>query len=165
MYISIHSLKEYPNVVHELISLLYSEWHNDFELFGIASLDEMYLNINRDCLNFEHTLIAIDEESNDNLLGFVTIVDTDMGIKRENNKFIGHLYVKTQYRGVGLGKLLMTSCMSYAKSTLNLDRIYLWTYTQPLRDWYENVFNFKNVDVVLDYLSYDTIYVMCKTFF
>ena len=158
------NLQDYPSKIHEIISIMFDEWYDDFYKLGIKSIDDMYANLNKDSLDFSHTIIAIDDKEYNNLLGFITIFDSDMGIKMSNHKFIGNLYVKPGYRNKGTGKHLMTSAILYAKNILQLDTIYLWTYTRKLKEWYENIFGFTTEVTFQNYLSYKEIYIMCKEF-
>lgn len=136
--------KYYKDIV---IKLIWSEWEHDHRAYGWKSINYLYELWSY--LYHEHTLVAIETHTNA-LLGFCSITTNDLGIARTDGLFLANLYVLPSYRNQGIAKTLISHTIS------SVPKLYLWTYTDELVNWYKNVFGF----IIPNYLTNDCVTVM-----
>jgi len=63
------------------------------------------------------------------LLGSSSLITCDMDTRKDLSPWLANVYVSPDHRNKGLGKLLVTAVMDYAKQ-LKLEKIYLFTPDQ-----------------------------------
>lgn len=141
------TLEERPHLSMQVAELLYSEWELEFRMFdGIATLEQL-----EDLIRTYQVYIAT---LNDEVIGVATICPEDWGVRRDLTPWLGNLFVKPQYRRMGLGKALVRYVLEQTKNVL-----YLWTYREDLLPFYENM-GFRILEYIDNYRCYKHIYVM-----
>jgi GNAT superfamily N-acetyltransferase len=78
------------------------------------------------------TLVTLQDSE---LLGFVTLVEFEEKVGIKNGAWLITLYVRAQYRGVGLGWSLVERCLAEAQN-VGYSAIHLWTESTHLTEHY-----------------------------
>jgi GNAT superfamily N-acetyltransferase len=120
----IEFLKDNPGFVDKIADLMFNEWGHIRQ----GTTIERYNNYLREKLNSDIiplTLIAKSE--NDELLGFASIVTSDMETNNELSPWISGVFVVPEYRGKGFGGLLVDKLEQIA-SDLGFEKLYLYTF-------------------------------------
>ena len=77
-------------------------------------------------------------------------MNEDLGIMKHDGMFIANVYVDDKWRRKGIGNSLILCCVT--EIMLLKKQVYLWTYEERLRNWYELI-GFVVVDTMDNYLS------------
>ena len=126
------NLSERPDMIDTLAKWHFSEWGNlypnetqgDFKSALQACLEPVPV---------PSTFIAID---NDILLGSISILHKDMDIDAPWTPWLASLYVNSDYRNQGIGKLLIQHLVDNC-ATHSINELYL--FTPASRTYYENL--------------------------
>jgi GNAT superfamily N-acetyltransferase len=122
---TIRYLAERPEFAEELARWSWDEWRSIYELRG---------------QNFEHARRNYQERTNinampmallafnaaDDLIGTVSLKYHDFDVRPKLAVWLGGLYVLREWRGRGVGSLLMTRAVEEARR-LQLPSLHLWT--------------------------------------
>ena len=117
-------LKDNPEFIDRIADLMFKEWGHIRQ----GTTIDRYYNYLREKLNSDKipmTLIA-KSESNE-LLGFASIVLSDMEINKGLSPWISGVFVVPEYRGKGFGGLLVDKLVQIA-SDLGFEKLYLYTF-------------------------------------
>lgn len=148
-------LIRHPFLIEEVLWLMWNEWNEEYAFFGITTF-ELFMKEHKTIgINLDDFIIALGDE--EELVGFTSILESDLGFTFPKGRFLANLYVKEHCRGRGIGTAMIRKCIGIVNAIeLNL---YLWTYTEQLAQWYEQ-FGFRVIDSKRNCLSHDVIYVM-----
>jgi GNAT superfamily N-acetyltransferase len=120
----IEYLKDNPDFVYQIAELIFKEWGN---LRTDATVGR-YLDAIGNRLNTEKTPLTILAKSdNGELMGFASLVDSDMDINKDLTPWISGVYVIAEQRGKGVGKAIVARLEQIAIE-LGFNELYLFTY-------------------------------------
>ena len=126
---SVKDKQEYIEEVARLSKLEWAEYNTEEELNN-----KIQQTINKIKNNLDNPsyckLVLLD---NDNLVGFISIFETDGDECQELTPWYATMYVKKEYRGKGYSKILNDAILKEAKSR-NKKKIYL---KSELKNYYE----------------------------
>ena len=106
-------LGNWPEFIPELAALLHNEWADLYAAAGIAEEDLRNILLQRKSTDqLPITLIAVD---NGLLVGAGSLKLDEPGSKEGVSPWIGGLYIKSTFRGRGLGRDLVLALESKAK--------------------------------------------------
>jgi N-acetylglutamate synthase-like GNAT family acetyltransferase len=129
--IEIDLLKNHPNAVHTLVKMWYEElgklWAPDVPIE--QSIERFQKHQNDKALPI--TLIALD---GDLAIGMCSLRQND-GTRMQFEPCLGSLVVDPQYRGHGIGKILVEAIKQKAKQ-FGFDRLYLYTVDPTIHEYY-----------------------------
>ncbi len=132
MEIRIEYLKEHPYLVKEISQLFYKEWSY---LYTGKSLSDIENSISRR-LNYDKIPIGIVATRNRQFAGTACLKEHDMSTRKEFSPWLAGVYVKEEFRNLGIGKLLIEKIIEIAKE-LKVRALYL--YTDKAMDYYKNL--------------------------
>jgi ribosomal protein S18 acetylase RimI-like enzyme len=155
--IVITNLKEYPAFKDEILWLMWNEWQLDYNTYDIDNFESFQKEHSRLGIVFNEVLVAVSSENE--LIGFATLLENDLCITIPDTIFLSNLYVKASWRGVGIGTTLVQKCIEHYRQSSMTESLYLWTYEDNLMKWYEK-FGFKVRDIQYNVLSHNTVYIM-----
>ena len=121
-----------PEFVEPLSLALFEEWH-DFAPW--SSLDKIRAYYAQ-CLNGDNlplAFAAVDKEGR--LMGSAALKRFDMACFPEYEYWLGDVFVLPQFRGLGVGRQLVSFCLDKARE---LGLPYLFLYTPDVQAVYEN---------------------------
>lgn len=115
-------LANWPGLIPELAALLYQEW---LDLYQAAGIDEAQLRqvfTERTAVDtLPITLVLVKEGE---LAGAGSIKLTEPGTKDGVSPWLGGIYVKPQFRGLGLGRDIVLALEAKARQ-LGVEALYL----------------------------------------
>ena len=117
-------LKDNPEFIDRIAGLMFKEWGHIRQ----GTTIDRYYNYLREKLNSDKipmTLIAKSERNE--LLGFASLVVSDMEINKGLSPWISGVFVVPEYRGKGFGGLLVDKLVQIA-SDLGFEKLYLYTF-------------------------------------
>lgn len=115
-------ISEYKNLIPELVELRYLEWRDLYEASGISKDDlSAYISTQVDPNVIPFTIILTE---NGTLVGGGGIKCHESSTKDGLSPWVGGLYIKTEYRGRGLGLRLLHALEEQAKS-IGVKTLYL----------------------------------------
>jgi len=120
----IEFLKDNLKFIDKIAELMFKEWGHIRQ----GTTIERYYNYLNEKLNSDKiplTLIAKSE--NDELLGFASLVTSDMEINKDLSPWISGVFVIPEYRRKGFGGLLVDKLEQIA-SDFGLEKLYLYTF-------------------------------------
>jgi len=100
------------NEINELAAMLQQYYHEEYDGNNDKTIAEMQRRVRQ--VIFSRAIYIMKDTSNQ-ILGFCTIINPDIGI----------LFIKTEYRNKGYGKILMSYCAQVLKKTN--DEVYVMT--------------------------------------
>jgi GNAT superfamily N-acetyltransferase len=122
--VTIDYLANRPEFTDDLARLSWEEWRPIYQerrqTFEHA-LKNYRERLNTDCLPL--TLVALQSEE---LIGTVSLKFHDLDIRPKLDPWLGALFVLPNWRGRGVGSMLMHRAVDEA-GRLNLPRLFLWT--------------------------------------
>lgn len=123
-------LKDNIKYIEEFVLICHEEWGTPWEKG--EEKDKLNKKVEKEKLRLEKfpTLILLDD---DNLVGFVSLFENDLDEKNYLTPWYATLYIKEEYRGRHLSKMLNDAIIKEAKK-LNYKKIYLKT---ELENFYE----------------------------
>ena len=116
-------LAAYPGLIPELTELLFAEWQDLYLAAGLSQADlaaALQERAVRDSLPL--TLVAVDQDGQ--LVAAGSIKLSEDGTRVGLSPWLGGIYVKAQYRGLGLGAQIVTSLEQKAREQ-GVSRLYL----------------------------------------
>jgi len=116
-------LASYPALIPELTELLFAEWQDLYLAAGLSQTDlaaALQERAVRDSLPL--TLVAVDQ--NGQLVAAGSIKLSEDGTRVGLSPWLGGIYVKAQYRGLGLGAQIVTALEQKAREQ-GVSRLYL----------------------------------------
>jgi GNAT superfamily N-acetyltransferase len=120
----IEYLKDNPDYVYQIAGLIFKEWGN----LRINATVDRYLDAIGNRLNTEKTPLTILAKSdNGDLIGFGSLVDSDMDINKDLTPWISGVYVIAEQRGKGVGRKIVERLEQIAIE-LGFNELYLFTY-------------------------------------
>lgn len=123
MEVRIDYLKDHPDLVKEITCYFYGEWSY---LCPERSLKDFEDSI-RERLNYDRIPLALVAVTDDGrFLGTVCLKKSDMDTHKELTPWLAGLFVREEFRNLGLGKMLIERIIEVAKK-LNVDTLYLFT--------------------------------------
>jgi predicted N-acetyltransferase YhbS len=123
MEIQIDYLKDHPDLVKEITCYFYDEWSY---LCPERSLKDFEDSI-RERMNYDRIPLALVAVTNDGrFLGTVCLKEHDMDTHKELTPWLAGLYVKEEFRSLGIGKLLIERIIEEARK-LKIETLYLFT--------------------------------------
>ncbi|MGC3981188.1 MAG: GNAT family N-acetyltransferase [Steroidobacteraceae bacterium] len=129
--LNIDYLCRYPQFIPALANFSYQEWLPVYRQHGKdyqAALHSYAQRINTDSLP-----LALVVTLNGELLGSGSLKLHDIESRRDLGPWLGGMYVVEQWRGRGIGTLLLEHLLSEA-ARLKLESLYLWTASA--QGWY-----------------------------
>jgi GNAT superfamily N-acetyltransferase len=121
---TIEFLKDNPVYLEKIAAFMFKEWGHIRQ----GTTIERYYNYLREKLNADKiplTLVA-KSETND-LLGFASLVTTDMEINKDLSPWISGVFVVPEHRGKGVGGLLVKRLEQIA-GDFGFKKLYLYTF-------------------------------------
>ena len=131
--LKIYNIKEKMQYIDEVVTLIQLQWgikinnEEEFKLKKILKKEKIINNLDNP---YYCTLILLD---NDNLIGFISLFETDGKERQDLKPWYATMYVKKEYRGNGYSKILNNAILKEAKNR-NFNRVYLKT---DLNNYYE----------------------------
>jgi GNAT superfamily N-acetyltransferase len=120
----IEYLKDNPDYVYQIAELIFKEWGN----LRVNTKVDRYLDAIGSRLNTEKTpLTIIAKSDNGDLIGFASLVDSDMDINKDLTPWISGVYVIVEQRGKGVGREIVERLEQIAID-LGFNELYLFTY-------------------------------------
>lgn len=112
----------WPDLIPELAGLLYKEWADLYLAAGISEEQLRGVFIERTATDrLPITLVVVKDGE---LIGAGSLKLSEPGTKEGVSPWIGGLYVKSQYRGLGIGREIVLALESKAKE-LGVEALYL----------------------------------------
>ncbi len=129
-HIKISSLTDHPEAIPILTTWFYDEWH---PLYPERTLQDItqYLENRASENKFPLTYVAINKMGE--VVGTASLDEDDMDIRPDLSPWVANVYVKNNFRGQGIGVLLMKKILAQAKS-LRFKVVYLYTLNKE--PWY-----------------------------
>ena len=149
--IKIEYLADHLELIPILAQYNYDEWSCDWKNLN-ETVSAYTKAVHKDQIPL--TLVALDDENN--LLGFVSLVDREVNSCENLSPWLAGLYVLPEYRGKGVGRELVKRIMREAEH-LEIKRFYLETGNDSRVDFYA-AFGWKKLkhkginDVVMEYV-------------
>ncbi len=129
----IEFLKENPVFYNTIAELMFQEWGHLREGATIAR----YYNYLEEKLNTNRIPLTIITKSGANeLLGFASLVSSDMEINNDLTPWISGVFVAPEHRGKGIGRLMINHLEQLARS-FGFDKLYLYTFDKE--DFYRSL--------------------------
>lgn len=131
--LKIYNIKEKLEYLNEVATLTQLEWGSkintkeEFEFKINKKIDKIKNNLDNP---YYAKLILLDD---DNLLGFISLFETDGEDRIDLKPWYATMYVKEEYRGNGYSKILNDAILKEAKNR-NFNKVYL---KSNLNNYYE----------------------------
>lgn len=123
MEVHVDYLKDRPDLVKEITCYFYDEWSY---LCPERSLKDFEDSI-RERLNYDRIPLALVAVTGDGrFLGTVCLKESDMDTHKELTPWLAGLFVREEFRSLGIGKLLINRIIEEAVK-LNTETLYLFT--------------------------------------
>lgn len=120
----IEFLKENPVFFDAIAEHMFKEWGHLREGVTIAR----YYNYLEEKLNTNHIPLTIIAKSGANeLLGFASLVSSDMETNKDMTPWISGVFVIPEHRGKGIGRLLINRLEQLAHG-FGFEKLYLYTF-------------------------------------
>lgn len=120
----IEFLKENPVFFDAIAERMFQEWGHLHEGATIAR----YYNYLEEKRNTDRIPLTIITKSRANgLLGFASLVSSDMEINKDMTPWISGLFVLPEHRGKGIGRLMVNHLEQLARG-FGFDKLYLYTF-------------------------------------
>lgn len=115
-------LANWPGLIAELAALLYQEWADLYQAAGIDQAQLQQVLTERTVLDtLPITLVLVKDGE---LVGAGSIKLTEPGTKEGLSPWLAGIYVKPQYRGLGLGRDIVQALEAKAQQ-LGVETLYL----------------------------------------
>jgi predicted N-acetyltransferase YhbS len=123
--ITIDYLANHPELAEQLARFSWNEWQSVYEHRGQTFADSLrkYQERTTNVDSIPLTLVAF---AGGKLVGTVSLKKDDLDIRPEIKHWLGGLFVVPQWRGRGVGSMLMREATDKARR-LNVPRLFLWT--------------------------------------
>jgi GNAT superfamily N-acetyltransferase len=129
----IEFLKDNPEYVYQIAELIFKEWGH----LRLNVTIDRYLNAIENRLNTEKTpLTIIAKTENGELIGFASLIDSDMDINKDLTPWISGVYVIAEHREKGAGSAIVKRLEQIA-TDLGFNELYLFTYDKE--NFYSNL--------------------------
>jgi len=132
MTITIDYLKNHPDLVEEISRHFYQEWGY---LFHDRSLKDFKDSI-VERLNYDKIPLALVAVDKGRFIGTICLKEYDMDTRKELSPWLAGLYIKDEYRNIGIGKLLIENISNEALK-ININELYL--FTPSAKDYYKKL--------------------------
>ena len=116
-----------PQYIDAVANMCFNEWPEECKDVGISSVEDYAADIRNEYMtegNWPLLLVAI-EGSTRNIVGTVALDPNDMDDRPELKPWMASLLVTPGARGRGIGSMLITSALRYAR-IYGLSKLYLW---------------------------------------
>lgn len=127
---------------------IWSEWSNDYIQYTFMNTKELFCEYYSSLTNI---YVIVCSDTNE-LIGCFIIDDWDMGVRVDLRPWLTNLYIKEDFRRRSIG----SKVLEYVFKMYPI--IYLWTYTEELRDYYLKR-GFEVVDCI-SWGGYENVFVM-----
>ncbi len=118
----IDCLANWPGFIPELAALLHQEWADLYQAAGIDQAQLQQVLTERTAVDtLPITLVLVKDEE---LVGAGSIKLTEPGTKEGLSPWLAGIYVKPQYRGLGLGRGIVLALEAKAQQ-LGVETLYL----------------------------------------
>lgn len=115
-------LANWPGLIPELAALLYQEWADLYQAAGIDQAQLQQVLTERTAVDtLPITLVLVRDGE---LVGAGSIKLTEPGTKEGLSPWLAGIYVKSQYRGLGLGRDIVLALEAKAQK-LGVETLYL----------------------------------------
>lgn len=115
-------LANWPGLIPELAALLYQEWADLYQAAGIDEAQLQQVLTERTAMDtLPITLVLVKDGE---LVGAGSIKLTEPGTKEGLSPWLAGIYVKPQYRGLGLGRDIVLALEAKARQ-LGVEALYL----------------------------------------
>lgn len=135
----------------KLCSLLFDEWTEDYVEFTEWKTKELLSEYYKSVISSESTDIPFCfvcvEKTTGQLLGAVVFANEDMKMRPDLSPWLCALFVVPEYRKMGIARLLVEHGMEHCRNNLKLSTVYLWTFDEPLANYYKT-FGFETIECV-----------------
>lgn len=129
----IEFLKENPVFYDTIAECMFREWGHLHEGATLAR----YYNYLEEKLNTDRIPLTIIAKSRANeLLGFASLVSSDMEINKDITPWISGVFVVPEHRGNGIGRLMISRLEQLARG-FGFDKLYLYTFDKE--DFYRSL--------------------------
>jgi GNAT superfamily N-acetyltransferase len=122
--ITIDYLANHPELAEELARFSWNEWPSIYEHRGQTFADA--LSKYQERTNVDSIPLALVAFAEGKLVGTVSLKDDDLDIRPEIKHWLGGLFVVPEWRGRGVGSVLMRQAVEEARR-LKVPRLFLWT--------------------------------------
>jgi GNAT superfamily N-acetyltransferase len=119
--ISIANLADDVQHVEEASRFIWEEWH---KASGSKLEDTVYGSMH--CLNKDRVPQMYIAKHGDDLVGVASVWNNDLASRQDLSPWLATVYVKEEYRNIGIGRLLQAKCIQAAKE-LGYGKMYLIT--------------------------------------
>lgn len=156
IYLKIDFLSNQPQFINEVSEIVYKEFvvkaRSEMEFKDVVQ----YFSNTTD-YSFPITLVAFE---NGECFGTVSLVENDLKVRNMFRPWLASLYTKPEYRGKGVGKMLIDMTIRVARE-LGCDELYL--RTEDASDYYRNR-GWRYMETISDekYERIDVFKVNCK---
>jgi len=121
----VENLTQHPHLTEEIALWHYNEWHS---LYPESSFQEFVQDIEQ-CLNQEAvpaTWVLLDSGK---VVGSASVLKQDMTTNQHLSPWLANVYISSEYRGKGLGSLLIEEVMKQVQQT-GIETLDLFTEDQ-----------------------------------
>lgn len=125
-------LGNYIDFVPELAELHFDEWNH---LSPEMTLEDRIIKLKEIALSIDVPFMLVAVENNQ-LLGSAALVKEDMKTRKDLSPWLAAVFVKTKFRGKGIGTKLITSVELEAKKRRKTE---LFLYTEHASKLYSNL--------------------------
>ena len=122
--IAIDYLKNYPETIPTLAKYSYDEWRPVYDHAGLSYKDVIRSYEER--ININKLPIALVAVHSGQVIGTGALKIQDLYIRPKYSPWLGGMYVVENFRGKGIGTLLIEHLLEEA-TKLKLKCLYLWT--------------------------------------
>lgn len=158
--------RQFNLLCDEIGKQLYHEWGQDFARFqSIKSTEELvkiYKTKQAQNPQTGPVPICFVVHSEDEFIGTASIDTQDIALMTHFSPWLANVFVMPEYRGKGIGSILVKHVLDYAKNILNIPYLYLWTSTHEHEEWF-TTFGFKT-DNSICHGDYNNIITMKHAF-
>jgi predicted N-acetyltransferase YhbS len=141
----------------EIAYLCFNEWKEEFIEFENVSNPKDCECYFRNILRSNNTSFIMVAESNNQLIGFIMLCETDFPLRPQYKPWVCNFYIKDQYRHNGIGRSLFTHFIEKANNTDTRIK-YIWTHHLHLKSFYES-FGFRHIETLIHQAK--PAYILC----
>ena len=123
--------------IKEISDYCFNEWKHECLKINIKNSDEYEIDLRENYLKDDNIPLCLIATYNNILIGSVELVLNDLENYDKYNPWIASLYIKFEYRNLGIGSKLISEIKNKSKKN-NIEKLYLWCKNNN-KKFYENL--------------------------